>query len=479
MKLLFTHSYFITRDAKQLKAGRPYAPLATLYAMAFMRSNNYEVSLADIQFSEPAAIRSAIDEQKPDVLVIYDDSFNYLVKMCLTNMREAVFEMMKIAGEYNIPVLISSSDATDNCSAYLNQGANYLIIGEAEQTLLQLVQSIEAKESPTQIAGIAYLQNNEVIKTPARAVLKQLDDLPMPAWDLIDLTPYRNAWLKSAGYFSINMVTTRGCPYKCNWCAKPVYGNRYNSHSAKRVAEEIDYFVTHHKIDHIWFADDIFGLKPGFLEEFVQELTKRKLKLPFKIQSRADLLCTEKAVQLLQQAGCSEVWIGAESGSQKILDAMDKGISLKQIEQACTLIKKHDMRVAFFLQFGYSGETWSDIQSTIHMIEKLQPNDIGISVSYPLPGTVFYERVKAELKDKKNWNDSDDLHLMFTGTFSPNFYRVLQRYVHYQFRNVQAKKFLRSAKLNRSSFLQPYYASQAYRYKMKLQALNEVDPATL
>ena len=468
MKVLFTHSYFLNRDAKQQRAGRPYPPLATLYAMAFLRKKGYEVCLADLQFGQPEQLRNFITKEKPDILVVYDDSFNYLVKMCLTNMREAVFSMLSIAKEFNLPVVVSSSDATDHKQEYLNNGAAFLIIGEAEQTLYELLDSITNNTSPESVKGIAYYKSNLLFETSNRNVLKSLDELPMPAWDLIDLEPYRKLWLKNAGYFSINMVTTRGCPYKCNWCAKPVYGNRYNSHSAERVVQELEYLITTKSIQHVWFADDIFGLKPGFLEAFASALKMKGIKLPFKIQSRADLLCNETSVQWLAEAGCDEIWIGAESGSQRILDAMDKGTTIKQIEEVSKLVQKYKMRIAFFMQFGYSGENIDDIYSSIHLLERLKPDDIGVSVSYPLPGTVFYERVKNEMKEKQNWSDSDDLQLMFNSTYLPEFYKVLQKYVHYRFRRIKATEALKAGKFNRAVALLPYYSLQQIAFKRKL-----------
>jgi radical SAM superfamily enzyme YgiQ (UPF0313 family) len=182
--------------------------------------------------------------------------------------------------------------------------------------------------------------------------------------------------------------------------------------------------------DHVWFCDDIFGLKPGWVQQFAALVKEARLSLRFKIQSRADLLVQEKYVESLAIAGCDNAWIGAESGSQRILDAMDKGITVAQIREATRLLKSYGIKPSFFIQFGYPGETRADIQETIRMINQLLPHEIGISVSYPLPGTKFYERVKEELKEKANWTDSDELALMFKNTYQPGFYKQLHRYVH-------------------------------------------------
>ena len=430
--ILFTHSYFLRFDPKQWQLGQPYPPLGTLYAAALMRKNSHQVSLFDTMFVEnPAAVTSAITKNKPSFFVIYDDGFNYLTKMCLTNMREAAFSMCKIARAAGCTVIVSSSDATDRYQEYLNEGADFVIIGEAEDTLLELVNHIETGlNNFISIRGLAYKRYDEAIKTPGRPVLKDLDSLPLPAWDLVDMEQYRQTWIKSAGYFSLNMSTTRGCPFKCNWCAKPIYGNRYNTRSPENVVAEIKLLNQQYQMDHIWFCDDIFGLKPGWIIELAALLTKEKINIRFKIQSRADLLVHEETVEALAAAGCENVWIGAESGSQKILDAMDKGITIEQISRSTLLMKENGIKPSFFIQFGYPGELREDIRQTINMINKLLPFEIGISVSYPLPGTVFYDRVKADLIKKTNWTDSDEMALMFHNTFPPSYYKQLHRYVH-------------------------------------------------
>ena len=264
--------------------------------------------------------------------------------------------------------------------------------------------------------------------------MRDLDALPFPAWDLVDMQPYRDMWMKHAGYFSVNMATTRGCPFKCNWCAKPIYGNRYNSRSPQNVVEELKLLRRQFAFDHVWFCDDIFGLKPGWVKQFADLAEKENLKFRFKIQARADLLLQENNICDLQRAGCDNIWMGAESGSQKVLDAMDKGIKVEQIYAATRLLKKCGIHPSFFIQFGYPGETKEDIQKTIAMINELLPYEIGISVSYPLPGTVFYDRVKSELTTKTNWKDSDELALMFSNTYQPAFYKQLHRYVHRSYR---------------------------------------------
>lgn len=449
-KILFSHSYFLRFDPKQWATGQPYAPLGTLYAASQLRENGYTVSLFDSMFAHQAedAIPS-LDSFQPDYFVIYDDGFNYLTKMCLTNMREAAFRMCKLAKERGCTVIVSSSDSTDHYEQYLQEGADFIVLGEGEVTLSELVTALDGSATDfTAIQGIAYNQGEALVKTGKRAVIKELDALPFPAWDLVDIAPYRAMWMKSSGYFSMNMGTTRGCPFKCNWCAKPIYGNRYNSRSPQNVMKELKLLKEQYHFDHIWFCDDIFGLKPGWVQEFAVLTEQENLQLRFKIQSRADLLVQENYIKSLAKAGCENTWMGAESGSQDILDAMDKGTTIEQIHTATKLLKKNGIRPSFFIQFGYPGETKEDIEKTIRMIRELMPAEIGISVSYPLPGTLFYERVKNELKEKANWTDSDELQLMFKNTYPPAFYKKLHRYVHHVFRTRQGWMIFKKALRN-------------------------------
>lgn len=437
-KILFSHSYYYQLDPKQWKNKMPFPPLGTLYAAALMRKNDYEVDLFDTNLlSDPKTIRPLLIHTKPKYLVIYDDGFNYLTKMCLTNMREACFEMIAYGKKEQCIVIVCSSDASDHYQKYLDVGADYIIKGEGEIALLELVNSIEKNQTIEGINGIVYKKDNVTTINAARKVLQDLDDLPLPAWDLVDIEKYKAIWKESNQEFTLNIATTRGCPYKCNWCAKPIYGNRYNAHSPKYIVEEIAFLKEKYGVGRFWMCDDIFGLKPKWVQEFNSLLNEKELKIKYFIQSRVDLLLKEDTIDALAESGLEEVWVGAESASQKILDAMDKGTKVEEIYEATRLLKNKNIRVAFFLQFGYLGENKTDIRKTIAMVKELQPDNIGISVSYPLPGTLFYEKVKDDLKLKSNWTDSDDFEMMFNGTYSSDFYRKLQRYVHKEFRKTK------------------------------------------
>jgi anaerobic magnesium-protoporphyrin IX monomethyl ester cyclase len=443
-QILLGQSYFLRFDPKLWDAMQPYPPLGTLYAASYLREHGYRVALFDAMLAESEEEWAlALDEHQPQYAILYEDNFNYLSKMCLLRMRDAAFKMIDMAKAHGCTVILCGADATDHYEIYLERGADYVLIGEGEETLVELLDHLSADQDPTQLIGLASAQTPVVRRRPD---ISKLDQLPFPAWDLVDIEKYRTIWLKRHGYFSMNMVTTRGCPFHCNWCAKPIWGQRYHSRSPENVAAEMKWLKERYRPDHIWFADDILGLKPGWLARFADSVHEQGSLIPFKCLSRADLLTRAGEVDALARAGAQTVWLGAESGSQKILDAMDKGTRLEQIHEAARRLKDAGIRVGFFLQFGYPGETRGDIEKTIQLVRDCNPDDIGISVSYPMPGTKFYDAVREQLGEKQNWQDSHDLAMLYQGPYSTEFYRKLYSVVHKEFRARKAWKSLRSAR---------------------------------
>jgi anaerobic magnesium-protoporphyrin IX monomethyl ester cyclase len=438
MRILIGQSYFRVLDVKELERRMPYPPLGALYAATILKQMGHEIIFYDAILSEsPDDFNFKIKEIRPDLLLIYDDEFNYLTKMCLSNMRDAAVSFIKTAKSSGIPAIIYSSDATDFSQFYLDAGVDAIIYGEAEKTIQEVIDAFDKNsfyQKRLNIDGLIFSDKNSVHKTRNRTLLDNLDSLPFPNYSFVEIDRYKKIWYENHGYYSLNISTTRGCPYKCNWCAKPLYGKIYNSRSPENAAAQIKELKEKYSIDHLWITDDIFGLKTNWIKNFSEELDRLKIKIPYKCLSRPDLLLKGDTIKYLKNSGCEIIWIGAESGSQKILDAMDKGTEVEQIYEAAKKVKKNGMEIAFFIQFGYTGENWGDIRKTRKMISDCIPDDIGISVSYPLPGTVFYARVKEEMKNKTNWTDSDDLDMMFSGTYEKSFYKILHHFVHTEYR---------------------------------------------
>ena len=285
MTIFLTHSYFYQLDPKQWNNKTPYPPLATITALSMLQHADYETTFYDVALDEsPQKCIAQINQSAAQVVVIYDDGFNYLTKMCLTNMRHACFELIKAAKSIGAQVIVSSSDSTDHADLYHKTGADIIIHGEGERTLLECIDQLKKTESITAIAGISYLTEGNVVKTAPRVSLKELDELPTANWSAIDIPAYKAIWDKSKFPFTLNISTTRGCPFKCNWCAKPIYGNRYNSRSPERVVEEMKQLNDQYGVKHFWITDDIFGLKPGWVTRFNALMKEHQLSIHYKIQ---------------------------------------------------------------------------------------------------------------------------------------------------------------------------------------------------
>lgn len=430
-EVLLATSYFLALDPKQVRKMKPYPPLATLYAANLLRQRGYQVALYDAMLEpDESTFAEALARYQPRFVALYEDSFNFLSKMCLARMREAAQRMAAMAAETGAVVIAAGPDASDHPEAFLGHGVEYVLAGEADHSLLELVDEVRrGGQVNGQIHGLVRLSDGHLTRATPRAPERQPDVFGLAAWDLIDAAAYRQVWEEHHGYFSVNLVSTRGCPFHCNWCAKPIWGQRYAMRSPGAVAEELAHVKHALDPDHVWFADDIFGLRPDWVARFAQEVRARDAAVPFTIQSRVDLM-TPEAVAGLAAAGCREVWLGAESGSQRILDAMDKGTNVAEILAARQRLREAGLHACFFLQFGYPGETWDDIMATVELVRTALPEQIGVSVSYPLPGTVFYDRVVNQLGAKDHWRDSDDLAMLFQGTYQTEFYRQLHTVIH-------------------------------------------------
>jgi anaerobic magnesium-protoporphyrin IX monomethyl ester cyclase len=437
LSILVGHSYFLRFDEKQRRRAKPYPPLATLQVAALLREAGHHVGLFDAMLAEGVAdYELALAGAHPQLVLFYEDNYNFLSKMCLDKMRRACCEMIASARRSGARVIAAGSDASDAPETYLRAGAHVVLRGEGLLALVALVSRLEDDAALSVPEWIAGLPNVATIGGPAPrsqpVAPLPLPELPQrPAWDLVDIEHYRSVWLDAHGYFSLNMAASRGCSFRCNWCAKPIWGNQYLQRGAADTATEMLHLKSQYAPDHIWFADDIFGFRVDWVTEFAAALTAGGGGVPFTIQLRADLVSARMA-HALREAGCREVWIGAESGSQKILDAMNKGIRVPEILRARTLLGAEGIRVGFFLQLGYLGEELDDILATRDLVDHARPDDIGVSVAYPLPGTKFHELVKNQIGNKKNWRESNDLEMMFSGTYRTEFYRAVRDLLHDQ-----------------------------------------------
>jgi len=441
LSILVCHSYFLHFDRKQQERAKPYPPLATLQVASLLRHAGHEVSLFDSMLAEDfTRFERQLAVLKPQLVLLYEDNYNFLSKMCLGRMRRAACEMLAIARRHGTRIIVGGSDASDAPDKYLAGGAEAVLHGEAMGTVMALIDrlnadvTLEREALASGLPDVSITGTAGILRHQGTARLPEPNLGVQPAWDLVDIEKYRRVWRRAHGYFSLNMAASRGCSFRCNWCAKPIWGNQYLQRPAHEVAAEMLHLRRHYRPDHIWFADDIFGFRIDWVQELAAKLDEGGGGVPFTIQMRADLV-SERMTRALRAAGCREVWIGAESGSQKILDAMNKGTRVADTGAARRLLGAAGIRVGYFLQLGYLGEELEDILATRRLVEESRPDDVGVSVSYPLPGTKFYESVKSQLGAKTHWNESNDLEMMFAGTYHSDFYRKVRNLLHDEVRH--------------------------------------------
>jgi anaerobic magnesium-protoporphyrin IX monomethyl ester cyclase len=438
LSILVCHSYYLHLDQKQVARAKPYPPLATLQVVSMLRKAGHRVSFFD------AMLADGIDEYEcllqadpPQLALFYEDNFNFLSKMCLGAMREAACAMMMSARRVGARVIAAGPDVSDAPEPYLKSGADLALLGEGLSALFEVLPRLDSNpqadsaELAGGLSGIVSLSHGKVRTKGGPGAPKVAAEVGLAAWDLVDMERYRAMWMKAHGYFSLNMAASRGCSFRCAWCAKPIWGNQYLQRNATEVAEEVAYLKRSFNPDHIWFADDIFGFRVDWVAEFAASVRAADARIPFTIQTRADLV-SERMAEALRDAGCREAWLGAESGSQRVLDAMNKGTTVTEILVARDRLKAVGIRVGFFIQLGYMDEQLTDILATRDLLDAARPDEIGVSVSYPLPGTKFYDLVKAQLHGKTHWQESNDLEMMFQGTYTSDFYRAVRNLMHDQ-----------------------------------------------
>jgi anaerobic magnesium-protoporphyrin IX monomethyl ester cyclase len=438
LSILVCHSYFLRLDQKQVERAKPYPPLATLQVVSLLREAGHRVSFFDAMLAEGIEeYHQLLASETPQLVLFYEDNFNFLSKMCLATMRRAACDMIGSARRANARVIAAGPDVSDAPGPYLRAGADLALVGEGLSTLLEVLPRFDAypaidRESLVRgLSGVASLNGGKVFKASGTKGVALARDAGIAAWDLVDIDRYRSVWIKAHGYFSLNMAASRGCSFRCTWCSKPIWGNQYLQRSPLEVAAEMAHLKRAFKPDHIWFADDIFGFRVDWVSDFAAATRAADAQIPFNIQTRADLI-SERMALALRDAGCQEAWIGAESGSQKILDSMNKGTTVAEILTARDRLKAVGIRVGFFIQLGYIDEQLDDILATRDLLASAQPDEIGVSVSYPLPGTKFYELVKAQMRAKTHWHESNDLDMMFQGTYTSDFYRAVRNLLHDQ-----------------------------------------------
>jgi len=426
MNILLTHGYFLQEDEKEQLIMKPYAPLGILYVSAFLEQNGFDNEVFDSTFSSFPALQKRLLEKRPDLVGIY---VNLMTKLNVLRTMRFIRETPELK---HTRILLGGPEVRNHAEKFLSHGADVLVLGEGEESTLELVQAFSNTRTPdlSRIPGIAWRNaGGETIVNEARPLLKEIDHLPFPNRKKIDLQNYFDAWKTRHGHSTISVSTMRGCPYTCKWCSRAVYGLSYRRRSPKLVADELEWIKKNYSADLVWFVDDVFTVSHKWLREFVAELETRQLKINYEIITRADRL-NEEALDLLAKSGCFRVWIGAESGSQRVIDAMDRRVDVNQVREMIRLAQRKGIQAGTFIMLGYPGETQEDIKETIHHLLVSDPDLYTITVAYPIKGTALYEEVEERFIAQLPWENSTDRDIDFKRSYSRRYYDFALRWVY-------------------------------------------------
>jgi anaerobic magnesium-protoporphyrin IX monomethyl ester cyclase len=412
-ELLLTHGYFLYEDPKELQIMKPYAPLGILYLCSHLRNQGFDVEVFDTTFSNREALFQHLRTETPSVVGIYANLMT----------RGNVVEILKVAREARWKTIVGGPEPGAYALEYLQAGADFVVFGEGELTMQDLLEAFRANATNcTGIPGVAYLDaNGNMHETLQRTQIANLDSQPWPARHAVDISRYVKTWRDAHGKGSVNFITARGCPYKCRWCSHQVFGQTHRRRDPLLVVDEVEWLLQTYSPDMVWVSDDVFTINHKWIRDYAAEMRRRGLCIPFECISRADRLNAEM-LDLLAELGCFRVWIGSESGSQRILDAMDRGVKVEQVQQAVALTRERGIESGMFLMWGYEGEELDDIEATIKHVSKTKPDIFFTTVSYPIKGTPYYQRVSDRLVQLKPWGVSSDREIKIKGRHSRTFY---------------------------------------------------------
>ena len=421
MDLLLAHGYFLSEDAHERAVMRPYPPLGLLYLSSHLKARGVEVGVFDSTFSTPDDFAAVLDREHPAVVGIYANLMT----------RGNALRLMAMARARGARIVVGGPEPANYIDEYLQAGADVVVIGEGELTLEALLPALDrlGPHALSGIEGIAFRdQDGAIVRTAPRTFIKDLDAQPWPDRAAIDIPRYVDTWRAHHDVGSVSLITSRGCPFTCAWCSHSVYGYSYRWRSAARVADEVEAILETYHPDLLWYADDVFGMNRRWLDQYAAELKRRGRRVPFETISREDRL-DEQVVRTLADMGCFRLWIGSESGSQRVLDAMDRRTDAARVVEMVKLLQRHGIQAGLFVMLGYEGEEPRDIAETTARLRIARPDAFLTTVAYPIKGTPYYERVRDRVVPLKSWSEGSDRDVVVAGRRSRRFYRAATRWM--------------------------------------------------
>jgi len=421
--VLLTHGYRLYEDPHELAVMKPYPALGILYISAHLKAKGLRVAVHDSTFSDRAAFVAALERERPPVVGIYVNLMT----------RGNALEMIASARERGVRVVLGGPDPANHAQRYLDAGADVVVIGEGEVAMEELIPVLSGGDvgagSLGGIRGIVFRDAaGMMVRTPTRETIRDLDGQPFPDRDAIDLPRYVATWREHHGKGAVSLITARGCPYTCTWCSHAVYGYTHRRRSPQNVADEVELIIERYAPDMLWYADDVFTIHRTWLLQYAAELARRGIRIPFETISREDRL-DEEIVKTLSEMGCQRLWVGAESGSQRILDAMKRRTDAQRVPEVVALLRRHGIETGMFIMLGYDGEEVTDLEDTVRMLKRADPDVFLTTVAYPIAGTPYAATVSDRIVPLKEWAAGSDRDRTVAGRHSRRFYSYATRWM--------------------------------------------------
>jgi radical SAM superfamily enzyme YgiQ (UPF0313 family) len=433
--IFLTHGYFLKEDLREQQIMKPYVPLGILYISAWLEEHGVENFVFDSTFSSFEEMKNQMLGQKPPVIAIYS---NLMTKLNVLKIISFVKSELR-----NSKIILGGPEIRHYAKEYLSHGADMLVMGEGEETMLEICRYFsENKNLPENCAGTALMINGKLCINEERKLLRDINTLPFPNRKKVNMSLYMHAWKKHHGKSMISVSTMRGCPYTCKWCSRAVYGGTYRRRSPALVAEELLQIKNNYAPDAIWFVDDVFTISHKWLGEFAAEVKAKNAIIPYEIITRADRM-NEDVMRLLKESGCFRIWIGAESGSQEIIDKMDRRVKVEQVREMIQLAKSCGIEAGTFIMLGYPGETKKHIRETIRHLQLSDPDHYTVTITYPIKGTMLYSEVENSILTPVSFSENTDRDIDFKRVHSKKYYEYAVRWVYNEVNGYREKNPLR------------------------------------
>jgi len=363
----------------------PFIPLGIGYLAAILEKNGYDVNVIDCQALSLTLneVESELSKRQPDIVGLTSTTLTYRPALEIIKVaKKALPNCLTVIGGSH--VTFWDEEALQECPQL-----DVVVRKEGENTFLEMVQRLEAGKSFDDVRGITYRKNGKTVKTEDRPYIEDLDSLPYPAFHLFPLEQFNKY-----GNIIFPVMTSRGCTFFCEFCtAVRMFGRRYRMRSAKKVVDEIEYLYKKYGEKQYTFYDDAFTVDQARTKEICDEILRRGLKIKWDCETRVDMV-TKALLQKMKEAGCIAVWYGVEAGSQEVRDAMKKGISTNQTFNAFKWTQKAGLIAVASIILGFPGETRETAMESVKLLKEINPDEIGVYIATPYPGTPMYDYVK-------------------------------------------------------------------------------------